>query len=138
MDIGQILTSALSSVIGVFIAGQFIHWQHSRAERNSASGRPVSVTASIRTTRRGRGRMWRQGDLNVHGDRVVWTPRTPWGRSVVLGGVGYGARQAPDGPFRWLLPPAAVVMPCSDADKGYELAVLPATVKYLFWAEVAA
>lgn len=139
MDIGQILASAVSSIVGVFLAGQLVRWQQARAARNSATGRPVTVSASIRAAERGRlGGVWRHGSVKIDGDRVVWTPRTPWGRPLVLDGVAYGSRRAPKGPLRWLVPPAAVVMPCSEAERGYELAVLPGSVKYLFWAQVAA
>jgi hypothetical protein len=139
VDIAQILTSAISSIIGVLIAGQVVAAQHRRADRNAASGQPVSVPASVRLTKDSRlGGVWRHGTVDIDGERVVWTPRTPWGRSVELAGVSYGSRHTPDGPLRWLLPPAAVVVSCSGGERSYELAILPGSVKFLFWAQVAA
>jgi hypothetical protein len=136
VNVAQILAAALCSILGIYLAGQVISWQHARADRNAAAGRPVTVPASIRTL--GGLGLWRHGTVNIHKDKVVWTPRAPWGRSLVLGAVAFGTRRAPDGPLRWQLPPAAVVMPCSDAQRGYELAVLPATIKFLYWAQAAA
>lgn len=136
MELAQIVTTALSAALGIFIAGYVISWQHARADRNAAAGRPVNVPASIRTAT-GRIGLWRHGSVYIHRDKVVWTPRAPWGRSLELGGVAFGTRRAPDGPLRWQLPPAAVVMPCSDAERGYEIAVLPGTVKFLYWAQAA-
>jgi hypothetical protein len=133
VDIGQIVTSAISSIIGVFLAGALISWQHARAERHSSEGRPVNVPASIRSVG-GRFAMWRHGTVTIHRDQVVWTPRMPWGRELVLAGVGYGDQRTPLGPQRFLLPSAAVVVSCMNADKRYELAVLPRSVKFLFWA----
>ena len=139
MDIGQLLTSAISSVIGILLAGQFLRWQHARAERNAAQGRPVSVPASLRTTEGSRlGALWRHGFVDIEGDRVTWTPRLPWGRSLVLSDVAYGSRRAPEGRLRFQLAPAAVIVSCSDVRRRYELAVLPASVKYLYWSQVAA
>jgi hypothetical protein len=137
VDLAQIFTTTVSAVLGVFIAGHVIAWQHARADRNAAAGRPVSVPASIRVTGTGRLAIWRHGTMFIHQNKVVWTPRTPWGRSLELGGVAFGTRRAPDGPLRWQLPPAAVVMPCSAATRGYELAVLPGSVKFLYWAQAA-
>ncbi len=139
MDIGQLLTSAISSVIGILLAGQFLRWQHARAERNAAEGRPVSVPASIRTTEGSRlGVVWRHGVIDIDGERVTWTPRLPWGRSVVLSDVAYRSRRAPEGKLRWQLAPAAVVVSCADVRRRYELAVLPGAVKFLYWSQVAA
>ncbi len=138
MDLGQIFASALSSIIGVVLAGLFVRWQHARAERNAANGRPVTVAASIRRSERTRfGSLWRHGSVHIDGDRILWSPRAPWGRSVVIGSVRYGMRQAPEGFLRWQLPPAAVVVPCSDAERSYELAVLPGSVKYFLRAQFA-
>lgn len=137
MELAQIVTTAISAVLGIFIAGHVIAWQHARADRNAAAGRPVSVPASIRSAGTGRLGMWRHGTVYIDRDKVVWTPRTPWGRSLELGGVVFGVRRSPEGPLRWQLPPAAVVMPCSDAARGYELAVLPGSVKFLYWAQAA-
>jgi hypothetical protein len=137
VNFAQIITTAISSILGVFIAAHVIAWQHARADRNAAAGRPVTVPASIRSAGPGRFALWRHGSMYIHRDRVVWTPRTPWGRSLVLGAVAFGTRRPPEGPLRWQLPPAAVVMPCSDAQRGYELAVLPASVKFLYWAQAA-
>jgi hypothetical protein len=139
VDIGQIVTSVISSIIGVFIAGQVVRWQLARAERNAAAGRPVSVPASIRAVERSRfGGIWRRGTVNIHRDRIIWTPHMPWAREFVIGGVSYGSRRSPEGPLRFLLPPAAIVVPCSRQERGYELAVLPSSVKYLFSAQIAA
>jgi hypothetical protein len=139
VDLGQIFASALSSIIGVCLAGAFVHWQHKRAERNAANGRPITVSGSIRRVERTRlGSLWRHGSVNIDGDQIFWTPRTPWGRTVVIGSVRYGLRQAPVGLLRWQLPPAAVVVPCSDAERSYELAVLPGSVKYFLRAQFAA
>ena len=138
MELTQLVTTTVSSVLGVFIAGYVISWRHARADRNAAAGRPVSVPASIRSAGTRRFGLWRHGTVNIHRDKVVWTPRMPWGRSLELGGVAFGTRRSPEGPLRWQLPPAAVVMPCSDATRGYEIAVLPGTVKFLYWAQSAA
>ncbi len=134
MGISQIVTSAISSILGVFLAGLIVRWQHARADRDAVAGRPVSVPASLRASER---RLWRHGSVNIHRDRIVWTPRAPWSREFVLGGVGFGMSHHPVGLMRFLLPPAAVVVPCTSTDRGYELAVLPGSVKYLFWAQGA-
>jgi hypothetical protein len=139
VDIGQIVFSALSSFIGILIAGAIVSWQHKRADRDWAAGRPVRVAGSIRSVERGRfGGMWRHGTIDVRGQRVVWTPRTPWGRARDIGGVGFGSQRSPVGPLRFQLPPAAVVVSCSHAERGYELALLPGSMKYLFSAQLAA
>jgi hypothetical protein len=133
VDLGQLLTSVLSSIIGMMLAAQLVVWRHQRADRDSAAGRPVSLPAAIRATRRGRsGGVWRKGTINIHNGRIVWTPNTPWGRSVDLTGVGYSARRSPSGPLRWLLPPASVVLSCLHAAGEYELAVLPGSIKHLY------
>lgn len=138
MNLVQILASMVSAVVGVFIAGQVVAWRHRRAERDAAAGRAVSVPGSLRALQAdNRGRLWRHGTLTIHGGRVVWTPRTPWGRALELGEVAFGRRSVPTGALRFQLPSAAVVMPCSSAQRGYELAVLPASVKYLLWAQAA-
>ena len=62
----------------------------------------------------------------------------PSGRSLVLSDVAFGSRRAPEGRLRWQLAPAAVVVSCADMRRRYELAVLPASVKYLYWSQVAA
>jgi hypothetical protein len=139
VDIGQIVFSAFSALVGVLLASVIITWQQKRAERNWAAGRPVTVTGSIRSAERSRyGGIWRHGTVDVKGERVVWTPRTPWGRSVELGGVGFGSQRSPQGPLRFQLPPAAVVVSCSEAERGYELAVLPGSMKYIFGAQFVA
>jgi hypothetical protein len=138
VDIGQIFFSGMSSLVGVLLASGLIHWRNARAERNWAAGRPVSVAGSIRRAERSRyGGRWRHGTIDVRGERVVWTPRTPWGRSMDLGGVGFGSQRSPHGPLRFQLPPAAVVVSCTQAERGYELAVLPGSMKYIFGAQFA-
>lgn len=134
MGISQVFASAISSIVGVFLAGMIVRWQHARAERNAAAGRPISVPASLRSSGR---RMWRHGSVNIHRDQIVWTPRAPWSREFALGAVSFGMKHDPSGPMRFLLPPAAVVVPCTVTDRRYELAVLPGSVKYLFWAQEA-
>ncbi len=134
MDASQAITSIVASFLGILLAGQLVVWQHNRAERHSASGHAVRLPASIR---RSSSRIWRPGTVTIHQGTVVWTPNTPWGRAVALGGVGYGERRQPSGPMRWLLPSAAVVVSCSGDEVGYELAVLPVAVKHLFHAEFA-
>jgi hypothetical protein len=138
VNIGQLVTTAIAALVGVFLAGQVVGWQHKRAARAAAAGRPVNVPASICTVPGGRfGVRWRHGTATIVGDRVVWTPRTPWGRSVPLSGFGYGTQHKPTGVHRWLLPSAAVVVSCLAGDRGHQLAVLPASVKYLFRAQFA-
>ena len=134
MGISQILTSAVSAMLGVFLAGLFVRWQAARAERDAEAGRPVRVPASLRPSQRG---IWRHGTIDIHRDRIVWTPRAPWSCPHVLGGVSFGLRHEPAGPLRLLLPSAAVVVPCTTGDRGYELAVLPGSMKYLFRAQQA-
>ena len=135
MELSQIVMSILCGTVAVVCVGQISAWQYRRAERDAAAGRPVVVPASIR--RAGRtplGGWWRHGTVNIDQGQVMWTPRTPWGRSLVLGYVGVGARRAPAGPLRWQLPPAAVVMSCAEpAD--CELAMLPSSVKFLYRAQ---
>ena len=75
----QVLTSILASIAGIDLAGQYANWQHRRAERDLAAGRPASLPASIRMTDGGR---WRHGIVDISSGRVAWTPRTPWGRSL--------------------------------------------------------
>ncbi len=138
MNLVQILTSMATAVLAVYLAGQVVTWRQRRADRNAAAGRAVSVPGSLRAQEAaGRGRLWRSGTLTIHGGRVVWTPHLPWGRPLELGEVAFGRRSAPRGPLRFQLPSAAVVMPCSSAQRGYELAVLPASVKYLLWAQAS-
>lgn len=138
MDFGQIVTSVISSIIGILVAGQVIVWRHRRADQDSAAGKPVRLTACMRVAGRGpAGGFWRKGTIHIHRGRMVWTPNTPWGRPVDLTGVGYTARRAPDGPLRWLLPSASIVVSCLHAARVYELAVLPASVKHLYRAQFA-
>jgi hypothetical protein len=137
MDISQAITSIIASVLGIFLAGQIVVWQHARADRQSAAGRAITLPASIRRTGTARSRLWRQGTVTIHDGRVSWAPNTPWGRAVALGGVGYAHRRHPAGPMRWLLPSAAVIVSCSDDQVAYEMAVLPVAVKHLFHAEFA-
>ena len=139
MDIGQILTSIVSSLLGIVLAGQFVRWQYARAERDAAAGRQISVPASVRSPGRRRlTRMWRHGTIHIHGNRVIWTPRTPWGRALTLGRIGFGGLRSPEGPLRWQLPSAAVVVPCFAKERAYELAVISGSVKYLHRAHLAA
>ena len=135
MNIVQILFTGFSSLVGILLASVIVSWQHARADRNWQSGRPIRVAASIRRAEGGR---WRHGSVDVEGDRVFWTPRTPWGRSVEIGGVAFGSQRSPQGALRFQLPPAAVILGCSEADRSYELAVLPGTIKYLYSAAFAA
>jgi hypothetical protein len=136
VEISQLVSSAVSALVGVVLAGLIVGWRQSRAERNWHAGRPVAVPGSIRRPASGRlAGLWRHGTIDIHGGKVVWTPRTPWGRSVELGGVGFGSQRPPAGLGRLQLPPAAVVVSC--ADHGIELAVLPRTIKYIYGAHFA-
>lgn len=138
VNIAQILIPAVCSAIGVYLAGLAIQWRHRRTERAAAAGRAVTVSGAIRPTDRSRpGGIWRHGSINIHGHQVVWRPHVPWGRPLVLGDLGFALRRSPQGPTRWQLPPSAVVVPCSSAQRRYELAILPGSVKYLFWAQIA-
>lgn len=138
MDFGQILASVISSIVGIMVAGQLIVWRHARADRDSAAGKPVRLTALMRVARPHRaGRVWRKGTIHIHRGRMVWTPNTPWGRAIDLTGVGYTGRRAPDGPLRWLLPPASIVLSCLHAAREYEVAVLPGSIKHLYQAHFA-
>lgn len=134
MEITQLVSSAISALIGVVLAGLIVGWRQSRAERAFHEGRPVAVPGSIRRPAGRRGMLWRHGTIDIDGGKVMWTPRTPWGRSVELGGVGFGLQRPPAGLTRFQLPPAAVIVPCAAAELGLELAVLPKSIKYLYAA----
>jgi hypothetical protein len=138
VDFASLVMSALSAVIGILMAGVIIHSRQAKADRDAAAGRPVVVAASIRLASRGRhGRMWRSGTINLHKGRMVWTPNTPWGRSIDLTGAGYTDRRRPAGALRWLLPPASIVVSCLHAARAYELALLPGSIKHLYRAQFA-
>jgi hypothetical protein len=138
VNIAQIMLPSMCSALAVYLAGLMIQRRHHRAERDAAAGRAITVSGAIRPTDRARpGGIWRHGTLNIHGGQVIWRPYAPWGRPMVLGDLGFALRRSPHGATRFQLAPAAVVVPCSSAQRGYELAILPATVKYLFWAQVA-
>jgi len=138
VTIAQILMPSIFSVLGVYLAGLAVQWRHRRTERDAAAGRAVTVSGALRPTGRTRpGGIWRHGSIRIHGDRVVWRSHLPWSRPLVLGELGFAMRRTPEGPTRFQLPPAAVVVPCSSAQRGYELAILPGSVKYLFWAQAA-
>jgi len=138
LNIAQILVPSISSVLAVYVAGLAVQWRHRRIERDAAAGRAVTVSGAIRPADRARpGGVWRHGTLSIHGQKVVWRSHVPWSRPLVLGDLGFALRRSPQGATRFQLPPAAVVVPCSSAQRGYELAVLPGFVKYLFWAQVA-
>jgi hypothetical protein len=132
---GQILTSVIASLLGIYVASQFSAWRHERAERDLAAGRRASVRASIRTAGNSR---WRHGMIDINGSSVAWLPSTPWGRALPLTGVAFASRREPQGRLRWQLPAAAVVVSCNGAEQGYELAMLPSSVKYLYRAQFGA
>lgn len=138
MNIAQILLPSMCSALAVYLAGLGIQWRHRRTERDAAQGRAITVSGAIRPTDRARpGGIWSHGTLNIHGGKVVWRSHIPWRRPMVLGELGFAERRSPQGATRFQLPPATVVVPCSSAQRGYELAILPAVVKYLFWAQIA-
>jgi hypothetical protein len=138
VNIAQILIPVMCSVLAVYLAGLGIQLRHRRTERDAAAGRAVTVSGALRPTGPGRpGGIWRHGTIKIHGDQVVWRSHAPWTRPLVLGDLGFALRRSPEGATRFQLPPAAVVVPCSSEQRGYELAILPTAVKYLFWAQLA-